>query len=995
MPTLSIGDKSVTVGDDFLKLSQEQQDATVEDIAKSLEASGKPDVDPVSTNDVVRSAATGVPVVGGVLNKLNAATNATLAPVVEPLLSPSKDDISRNGESWAQRYRKSLDMQDAGDAKFAAQHPIVDTVGKLAGGVAGSIPMMAAAPAAFGLTGTLPQMVARGAASNAALGAADAAVRGDDIGTAAAIGGGTGAVLPLVARGVGKGVQAFRDMRNPVAPVAQTTESVAGVNVPLTKGQAALDPQVQAEEEIIRRGGRGGSAEAVARQADDEAKAAIGEASSKIGGSLDPRNLPKPVSAPPEGVPADVMAAAHHDFKIFADDPTEVAAASQRIADQYGPQAAAAYEGEIKAISAHEAARANASSSTSPQAAAETVSTELQAQRQAANALETQQAIQVGEQGNALARGLNGGAVPVSQFDAAGGIGTAVTKARDAKVAATKAAYKARDAVEGAFDDSFPQGLAEDIRGRLNTNGDPAERLWVDPTNESTANKALKLIDQDVGAGLFKNAAAPAEAPEAIAARQSAQKLTDDLLAQGIKPEKAAESAARAFNLTPEQMAGPVGPKVDLPTLDNARKRLVTMFGDAKSRAIATGDKSDMRAMGKILEEFDNAVSDALAGGKFSGDAEAAQKLQAAARKSHSEYRQTFSSRGPGDEIGRSVEKILGRYTDSAATPDEIAKMAYGSAANPGGGKAAKVAGRLKSILGESSPEWGRYKQGLFSHLTDTGPGGAERTAAQTADRIDMFLHGQTGKVLADEVFTTAERSNLSNYANSLRSLKVRGPAVNDLERALARITGADGHLPASPTEVADMLYSRTGKGDKGISVRLAHHLKQNLTPDGWTAVRQGMWERLTNAGEGKIELGPQALSQKLHEFLNESGKPLAGLIFTAPERAEMAKLAAVYKKMTPLKGTTNPSGTAPMLAKIADKASNNLLALIGLGAHGVSGAIAGHAIQSIGKTVKEARQAKKAVGLFFGEQPKRAAVRTRISPAVGALAIAGPTSQR
>jgi hypothetical protein len=42
MPSLTIGDRRVTVGDDFLKLSPEQQSATVEEISKSFSAPSEP-----------------------------------------------------------------------------------------------------------------------------------------------------------------------------------------------------------------------------------------------------------------------------------------------------------------------------------------------------------------------------------------------------------------------------------------------------------------------------------------------------------------------------------------------------------------------------------------------------------------------------------------------------------------------------------------------------------------------------------------------------------------------------------------------------------------------------------------------------------------------------------------------------------------------------------------------------------------------------------------
>jgi hypothetical protein len=1109
MATLTIGDKSVEVDDTFLKLSPAEQESAVADIAKSIGASAAPAADPITTNQVVRATATGVPIVGGLLNQANAVTNAALAPILNPLFE-DKDQL--RGRTFAERRAESLRQQEAMDKRFEEQHPVVDTLAKVAGGVGGTIPAMMAAPAAFGLTGPMSQMVVRGAASNAALGAVDAAVRGESVAAPALIGGVVGAGAPVAGHAVGRAVRAVREFRSPTPVTPQFTEEVAGVKIPMSEGQATGDPVKQAQEEIFRRGE--GAAERVAREADQDAEKALAEATEGISRMMDPTGT---------------------------------------------------------------------SARTAPQAAGQVVQQELAARAAAEEAARAAQVSQVAAEGESLARGLGGGAAPVSPFDAAETTGAAVARARDAKVAATREAYKARDAVPGTFDESVPQTLAEDIRARLNTGDEP---LWVDPTNESTANKALKLIDQTIGknSGLLRNSALPETPPPvaapAAAAPAAAKATEDETVAalrkqygdevadkyamqagvatkktgtpisllefvaskgglkpdaeleaiglnqahrqqvpgqkgffgtvrkngsdidrmreaaeeagylrgengatstprqfldaldaelrgqklypesrEGFVPKKAAQAQAAAARSAEERIAagfeqdlaaaghGELGAgmreravalmrdegmaaddavetafrqleqedavaaaraasdfpgdrpmvspgaeraaaPVDLKAMDEARKRLVTMFGDAKSRAIASGDKSDMRAMGKILNEFDNVIAEALESGKFTGDAKLATQLQADARRSHAEYRQTFSSRGPGDEIGRNVEKILGRYADNAAPPEEVLKMAYGPASNPGTGKTVLTALRLRQIVGENSAEWGRWKQGLFSYVTDTQPGEAVRTPAKIADRVEKFL--QTS--LARGVLSSAERGQLSTYARNLRAIEPAGRPANELEKAVARIAGTDGHLPATPLETADLLYSRTGKGDKGISQRLASHLKQNLTPESWVAVKQGMWEKLVNAGEGKIPYGPQALAQRMNEFLNESGKGLAQILFTKAERAEMAKLASVYKRMTPAKGTTNPSGSATIGAKIAGKALDNLGAMLGFGAGGIPGAIAGHVVQKGGAALKDARAGREATRLFFGPQP-RAAVRMSRVPVIAAQAI--PASQR
>lgn len=1335
MATLDIGGQKVQVGDEFLKLTPEQQNATVEEISRTLKpaaapaAPAEPEAAPVSANDLARATAEGVPIVGGLLNKANAATNAILAPVVEPFLTPSADDIGRKGEGLGERYRKSLAIQEGKSKKFATEHPVIDTVAKVTGGVAGTIPAMAAAPVAFGLTGTLPQMVVRGAASNAALAGADAAVRGEDVVKGAEFGGIVGGAAPVVGRLAGKAIGGVRNLITPAPPpIAQNTVEVAGRKIPMTQGQMAADPALQAEEEIIRRGARGGSAEAIARQADDAARSEIAAATRTIGEGL---------------------------------DPTATVAR------------------------------------TAPQAAGELVGAELTAQRAAQDAaLQRAEAAAAGQRGQ-IATDLGGGAAPVDPYTAAESVGAGVAAQRDAARARTRERYDALKAAPGEFDPSVPKGIGEDIRGRLNTGDDPlwvdpdttsmandaiklldqtigkgifknaaapvgpvaqaaeaatpgggtpawqakansmAEEMiaaGINPTRARAAAAAAEggpmaphdvavpgggsvsvqpkvveassiktsadagydaslqprnraraasdaqvndiagnlnpsrlgvsseadrgapiigadgmvesgngrtlairrayqqngpqaqqyrewLESQGVDISKFKEpilvrerttAMTPDErkaftvgsnqsatltlsAPERALAdarsitgdaldsirnpadlgavdnrdfvRQFVSKLpqaeqgamvtaSGDLSSEGLArvrnavlakaygdtpiltrvsestsddiksisnaltaaaPEWAALKAAVERGQVPAELditkelldavgrtakirakgtslesamaqrdafgaqtpeserimrmfygedgksaassakiaeglrhyakeaikvdaapglglgmapvtagdilevsakkvgapakvaqevvdkgmaaadavaAGEVAPRVGLKEMDAARKRLVTMYGDARKAAM-TGSGSDERAMGRILHEFDNAIIDAFETGKFSGDAAGAQDLLRAARASHAEYRNTFTGRGGADPVGRAVEKILGRYSDTKATPDEIIKLSYGSGAEPGGGEAVKVAVRLKKILGENSAQWGAYKQGLFSHLTETAPGQAQRSADEVANRIDKFLTAPRGRGLAQIAFSQGERSQLKAYADNLRTLVPRGKPASDVEKAVARITGSDGHLPASPGEVVDMMYSRSGVANKGLSVRLAAHLKGNLSPESWTAVRQGMWEKLTNAGEGKVPFEAQALSQRLHEFLNESGSGLAKVMFTQAERAEIAKLAAAHKMMIPAKGTTNPSGSATIGAKIAGKALDNLGAMLGFGAGGIPGAIMGHAAQKAGATVKDARAAKEAARLFFGDQPKLAAARRHSNVPAKFIAPAAIASQR
>jgi hypothetical protein len=203
------------------------QDAT--EALKSHMESSKPA--PSMVEGVGRAFARGVPLVGGAINKLEAATNAALAPVVDPMLPDSFEKLPE--ETFGGRYQHALDIQEGKDKSFAEEHPVVDTAAEIGGGIAATGAAAATATGAklLGLTGkTLPQLMGRGATSNAIVGAADAAVRGDDPLSAAAVGGAIGGVAPGVGRLINsKIVEPVRNLvRGFSDPAGEAERRVAG-----------------------------------------------------------------------------------------------------------------------------------------------------------------------------------------------------------------------------------------------------------------------------------------------------------------------------------------------------------------------------------------------------------------------------------------------------------------------------------------------------------------------------------------------------------------------------------------------------------------------------------------------------------------------------------------------------------------------------------------------------------------------------------------------
>jgi len=230
MPLLNIEGRKVRVDDSFLDLSEDEQHAKVDMIAKKLKLSPSGQA-PGLVEGVGRALARGVPIVGGLLNKANAATNAVLAPVVDPLLPESFQKLP--GQTFGERYQQALDIQEGKDKAFHEEHPVVDTAAEIAGGIGatGGAATTELGAQALGLTGkTLPQMIGRGALSGGVIDAADAAVRGENPLAAGGVGAVVGGASPAIGRAVNAvvGQPIANTLRGIRDPAGEAERRVAG-----------------------------------------------------------------------------------------------------------------------------------------------------------------------------------------------------------------------------------------------------------------------------------------------------------------------------------------------------------------------------------------------------------------------------------------------------------------------------------------------------------------------------------------------------------------------------------------------------------------------------------------------------------------------------------------------------------------------------------------------------------------------------------------------
>lgn len=139
----------------------------------------------------------GIPVLGAYVPQAEAAIRAAAQPLT---------GVGEPGATYAERYAANLPKRQADYATAERESPIASTALQVGGGAAALAPLgvTALGARALGVTGPIGQRIVAGGLSGAGISAADAAARGEDIGTAAGIGGIVGGALPAIGGAVGK-----------------------------------------------------------------------------------------------------------------------------------------------------------------------------------------------------------------------------------------------------------------------------------------------------------------------------------------------------------------------------------------------------------------------------------------------------------------------------------------------------------------------------------------------------------------------------------------------------------------------------------------------------------------------------------------------------------------------------------------------------------------------------------------------------------------------
>lgn len=618
-----------------------------------------------------------------------------------------------------------------------------------------------------------------------------------------------------------------------------------------------------------------------------------------------------------------------------------------------------------------------------------------------ANEFQTTQRGAMRSAGENIGEGLAGGRVVVQSPHTAGStinseVGANATRARDVVSRAEDSANREATAARGMVDD---QGRA--LNDVVSGGRAPLTRPQDAGEVVGDALRTRAAGDRRNFQGLYNDAFSRegqfhAGAMEGIGTRvQGRLTLGDNPVIIDDVTTPIASRAIRDLdnisNLRVQNRADPFGQPnpenvvaINLRGVDQARKRLVSFYQAARS----SNNAADMRATQHVINGFDDEVERAISNGLFSGDEGALTALRDA-RQAYSQYQRTFRPQGQGDDVGAAMRRIV----DRNATPEEIANMLYGSSRTGSTGLSVRLADRLENTLGRDSDAWSAVRQAAWMRVSQPRTQGGEVDPARAASNILDFTDG-AGRSLAQRLFSREEIAAMRQHATGIRQLEQsieQSPATRQAETARAayqdifggeNIGGGQQQVfrrivsgEATPEETANAVFNAIS-GNPGNASRVIQAIERIAGPDSdsMAAIRQGVWQKLTQNAEGKDQPGAQKIAQGLSEFLNGKGRSIAERLYSPEQLAQMRRYATALKMtVVPPNARTN-SDTAPALLAALNKYGGAVAAMLGAAADGATGGLAGYAVSTLLKkglgAASESRAASKASTAFGGGAP-------------------------
>ena len=253
---------------------------------------------------------------------------------------------------------------------------------------------------------------------------------------------------------------------------------------------------------------------------------------------------------------------------------------------------------------------------------------------------------------------------------------------------------------------------------------------------------------------------------------------------------------------------------------------------------------------------------------------------------------------------------------------DKAAQFNIPNAANPSGApNPNQIAGVSLEGVDQVRKILGKYRSGAWAHSSSDG-----RAASAVVDAFDDHINQAVNSGAFRGNPDVVDAWNESRAASASFKQQFE-PGKNDVVgKQIDKIIGPRGGQPLTPNDVADALYGGTGTNPGSKNVGVAVKTRNILGADSpeWSAVKQGLWSRLTERGAGQTEMGSGMIANRLYKFLNADGKEMANAVYSPAERQAIAKYADLMRSLEVPKGAVMTAGflrriVRPILRRISD----------------------------------------------------------------------------
>lgn len=243
-------------------------------------------------------------------------------------------------------------------------------------------------------------------------------------------------------------------------------------------------------------------------------------------------------------------------------------------------------------------------------------------------------------------------------------------------------------------------------------------------------------------------------------------------------------------------------------------------------------------------------------------------------------------------------------------------------------------------IVGVSLNGIDQWRKRLSAYRTQafaSGNASDGRAVSAVLDSFDNHVDDavNSGKFSGDPDAVNAW--NTARAANADYRSTFTPQGKDPVGRVVDKITGGSTGSPAIGNDVADYLYGASGVNPSSLNVGVANRVQKIFGPQSpqWSAVKQGLFSRMTETPPGVTDWGPTRIAQNINKFLNGDGVEMANAVYTSPEREMLQNYADLMRTLEVPPAARNASQTSTFVVPA--------LRFIGKKVGVVGGAILGH----------------------------------------------------